>query len=130
MRDCHWRKQWMLYALRSFCQSVRFFIKIHAFTNLRIALTVKQYIIIRLNSYTGGNSYSGAFVGSFTSGHVRVRAWKLSDWPTPDFVSENVISISKGDTCCLIFHIRKIMQFCCFVTSALYKTCILSTIIH
>ncbi|XP_052710782.1 uncharacterized protein LOC128185149 [Crassostrea angulata] len=65
-------------------------------------LEVKVYVPVATNSgngpgwaiTTGGALYAGPFVGSFTSCDVRVRAWKLSYWPTPNFVGSAPISKS------------------------------------
>ncbi|XP_062616090.1 uncharacterized protein LOC134277800, partial [Saccostrea cucullata] len=43
---------------------------------------------------TGGSSYSGPFIGSSTACQVRIRAWKLSDWPKPDFSITSGLTIS------------------------------------
>ena len=43
----------------------------------------------------GGESYTGPFVGSATTCAVRVRAWRLSDWPKPDFTKSG-LTITNG----------------------------------
>ncbi|XP_062616087.1 uncharacterized protein LOC134277796 [Saccostrea cucullata] len=42
----------------------------------------------------GGSLYSGPFVGTFTVCEVRIRAWRISDWPTPNYFVESTISTS------------------------------------
>ncbi|XP_061195154.1 uncharacterized protein LOC133203378 [Saccostrea echinata] len=46
---------------------------------------------------TGGSSYTGPFIGSSKTCKVRIRAWKLSDWPKPDFNLTSGLTISKDD---------------------------------
>ncbi|XP_062616091.1 uncharacterized protein LOC134277801 [Saccostrea cucullata] len=45
---------------------------------------------------TGGGSYSGPFHGTFVTGKVRIRVWKLSELPTPIFSITSGLSISTG----------------------------------
>uniref|UniRef100_K1PQX6 Sushi domain-containing protein n=1 Tax=Magallana gigas TaxID=29159 RepID=K1PQX6_MAGGI len=43
---------------------------------------------------TGPGSYSGPFQGTFVTGSVRIRAWRSSDWPTPNHETKITISNS------------------------------------
>ncbi|XP_062616089.1 uncharacterized protein LOC134277799 [Saccostrea cucullata] len=45
---------------------------------------------------TGNTSYNGPFVGSASTCKVRIRAWRLSDWPKPDFSITAGLTISKA----------------------------------
>ncbi|XP_062610575.1 uncharacterized protein LOC134272344 [Saccostrea cucullata] len=54
--------------------------------------------------YTGGSSYNGVFDGSFITGKVRVRVWRLFDWPKPDFVHNCNLSISTDEPYKLLTH--------------------------
>ncbi|XP_062616084.1 uncharacterized protein LOC134277792 [Saccostrea cucullata] len=54
--------------------------------------------------YTGGLSYNGVFDGSFISAKVRVRVWRLFDWPKPDFVHNCNLSISTAEPYKLVTH--------------------------
>lgn len=68
-------------------------------------------------SFLGGALYAGPFVGSFTSCDVRVRAWKLSYWPTPNFVGSAAISKCKA-----FWQYYQGQIFFCFNKISIWKT--------
>ncbi|XP_061195155.1 uncharacterized protein LOC133203379 [Saccostrea echinata] len=53
---------------------------------------------------TGGSSYTGPFIGSFETCKVRIRAWKLSDWPKPDFSLTSGLTISTANPYQKVYH--------------------------
>ncbi|XP_061195159.1 uncharacterized protein LOC133203384 [Saccostrea echinata] len=62
--------------------------------------------------YTGGLSFNGVFDGSFTSGKVRIRVWRLFDWPKPDFVHNCNLIISTAEPYKLVTHsLRRLPDF-------------------
>ena len=42
----------------------------------------------------GGNSFNGSFVGKYPTADVRVRVWRMCDFPAADFTSANVYTVS------------------------------------
>lgn len=50
----------------------------------------------------GPGSYSGPFQGTFVTGSVRIRAWRSSDWPTPNHETKITISNSTSDMLIII----------------------------
>lgn len=49
------------------------------------------------NFIPGGSAYTGPFASSFQTGFVRIRAWRLCDFPRANFSSDGVYDItSKG----------------------------------
>ncbi|XP_056015193.1 uncharacterized protein LOC125658650 [Ostrea edulis] len=54
--------------------------------------------------YTGGSAYTGEFDGSFTSCQARIKVWRLSDWPKPDFIHNCNLTISKSEPLKLVSH--------------------------
>ena len=46
----------------------------------------------------GGNSFNGPFVGNYATADVRIRVWRMSDFPVADFTSANVYNVSVSGT--------------------------------
>ena len=47
----------------------------------------------------GGNSFNEPFVGSYPRADVRVRVWRMCDFPAADFTSANVYTVTvSGNT--------------------------------
>lgn len=42
----------------------------------------------------GGSAYTGPFASSFQTAFVRIRAWRLCDFPPANFTSDGVYDIS------------------------------------
>ena len=52
------------------------------------------YVAIFSLIIQGGNSFHGPFVGSYPKADVRVRVWRMCDFPPADFKSANVFTVS------------------------------------
>ena len=42
----------------------------------------------------GGKSFNGPFVGNYSTADVRVRVWRMCDFPAADFTSANEYTVS------------------------------------
>nr|XP_022290621.1 uncharacterized protein LOC111102248 [Crassostrea virginica] len=69
---------------------------------------------------TGEGSYSGPFFGTFVTGKVRIRVWKLSDWPIPNY--EGSLSISNSAPYQTLSHCLGTYTYPDFVTVQLKFT--------
>ncbi|XP_078321527.1 uncharacterized protein LOC111112473 [Crassostrea virginica] len=49
-------------------------------------------------AFTGGNSFYGPFEGSYPIADVRVRVWRMCDFPAADFTSANEHNVSVSGT--------------------------------
>lgn len=49
-------------------------------------------------AFTGGWSFNGPFVGHYTTADVRVRVWRMCDFPPANFTSANAYTVSTSGT--------------------------------